>query len=176
MLTVEQTSRVEDPKIAQPVKPLSALEVEIIDLFVQFSRILGQPKSVAEIYGLLFVSPRPLSMEELMERLKISKGSTSQGLRFLRTLGAVKQVYIPGQRASHFESVAELRNLASRFVRDQFVPHLDNGQARLGRIAEMVKELPPEQRARINGRVKMLQSWGRNGRRFLPLLVKILGK
>ena len=75
-------------------RPLNALEVEIIDLFVQFSHILGQPKSVAEIYGLLFAAAHPLSMEEMMERLNMSKGSTSQGLRFLRNLGAVKPVYV----------------------------------------------------------------------------------
>jgi DNA-binding transcriptional regulator GbsR (MarR family) len=42
---------------------------------VQFSHLLGQPKFAAEIYGLLFVSPRPLSMDETMDRLQMSKGS-----------------------------------------------------------------------------------------------------
>ena len=71
--------------------------------------------------------------------------------------------------------MAELRNLAARFVRDQLVPHLNNGQAQLDRVADMVKQLPTAQRGRITGRVKMLQSWERNGRRFLPLAVKMLG-
>ena len=39
-----------------PAAPLSPLETEIIDLFVQVSRLLGQPRSLAEIYGLLFIS------------------------------------------------------------------------------------------------------------------------
>ena len=140
------------------------------------ARLLGQPRSLGEIYGLLFISARPLAMDDLIERLQLSKGSASQGLKFLRNIGAVRMVYVAGERRVHYEAVAELRNLATRFLRDQIVPHLDNGQARLERIAEMVKQLPPEERGRINGRVKMLQSWGRNGRRFLPLVVKILGK
>ena len=36
---------------------LNPVEVEAMHLFVQLSRALGQPPSVAEIYGLLFVSP-----------------------------------------------------------------------------------------------------------------------
>jgi len=36
--------------------PLSGLETEIIDFFVSLSRLLGQPRSLAEIYGLLFIS------------------------------------------------------------------------------------------------------------------------
>src|ERR1051325_7503619 len=103
--------------------PLNALETEIIDLFVQLSRLLGQPRSLAEIYGLLFISARPLSMDDLIERLRMSKGSASQGLKFLRNAGAVKMVYVPGDRRVHYEAVAELRNLVTRFLRDQFVPH-----------------------------------------------------
>ena len=164
---------VNEPK---PAARLSPLETEIIDFFVQLSRLLGQPRSLAEIYGLLFISGRPLAMDDLIERLQLSKGSASQGLKFLRNIGAVRMVYVAGERRVHYEAVAELRNLATRFLRDQIVPHLDNGQARLERITELVRQLPSEQRARVNGRVKMLQSWERNGRRFLPLVVKILGR
>jgi DNA-binding transcriptional regulator GbsR (MarR family) len=156
--------------------PLNELETEIIDFFVQLSRLLGQPRSLAELYGLIFISARPLAMDDLIERLGLSKGSASQGLKFLRTLGAVKMVYVAGERRVYYEAVAELRNLVTRFLRDQIVPHLDNGQERLDHIADLIRQLPPPDRARINGRVKMLQSWERNGRRFLPLVVKVLGK
>ena len=155
---------------------LSPLETEIINLFVQLSRLLGQPRSLAEIYGLLFISGRPLAMDDIIKRLQLSKGSASQGLKFLRSIGAVRMVYVAGERRVHYEAVAELRNLTARFLRDQIVPHLDTGQARLERIAALVEQLPSEERTRINGRVKMLQSWERNGRRVLPLVVKVLGR
>jgi HTH-type transcriptional regulator, glycine betaine synthesis regulator len=161
----------------QPPAPLlDPLQTEVIEFFVELSRLLGQPRSLAEIYGLLFISARPLAMDDMIERLQLSKGSASQGLKYLRNVGAVRMVYVAGDRRAHYEAVAELRNLATRFLRDQIVPHLDNGQARLERIAALVKQLSPEDRARVNGRVRMLQSWERNGRRFLPLVVKILGK
>ena len=165
----------EDRSERPPAKPLSALEVGIIDLFVQFSRILGQPKSVAEIYGLLFVAPHPLSIEQMMERLNMSKGSTSQGLRFLRNLGAVKLVYVPGQRAAHFEAVAQLRNLATRFLRDQILTHLDGSLDRIDHMAALVQDLPPEERELVRARVGMLQSWQKKTRKVLPIVMKILG-
>lgn len=154
---------------------LNPVEVEIIDFFVQMSRVLGQPRSLAEIYGLLFISAQPLAMDDLVERLQLSKGSASQGLKFLRNIGAVKMVYVAGDRRVHYEAVAELRNLVARFLRDQIVPELDIGQARLERIAVMVRQMPAVDRARVNGRVKMLQSWEKRGRKFLPMVVKILG-
>jgi DNA-binding transcriptional regulator GbsR (MarR family) len=173
---IEQKAPPRTVRDRPPPARLSQLETEIIDFFVSLSRLLGQPRSLAEIYGLLFISGHPLAMDDLIDRLQLSQGSASQGLKFLRNLGAVRMVYVAGERRAHYEAVAELRNLATRFLRDQIVPHLDDGQARLERIAAMVKQLPAEERARINGRVKMLQSWGRNGRRFLPLVVKILGR
>jgi DNA-binding transcriptional regulator GbsR (MarR family) len=159
-----------------PAAQLTPLETEVIDLFVQLSRAFGQPRSLAEIYGVLFISGRPLAMDELIDRLQLSKGSASQGLKFLCNLGAARTVYVAGERRAHYEAVAELRSLATRFLRDQIVPHLDNGQARLERIAEMAKQLPLAERVRINGRVKTLQTWERQGRRFLPLVVKMLGR
>jgi DNA-binding transcriptional regulator GbsR (MarR family) len=165
-------------KQAQPPeapKPLTALETEIIDLFVQISRLLGQPRSFAEIYGLLFISARPLAMDHLIERLGLSKGSASQGLKFLRNAGAVKMVYVAGDRRVHYEAVAELRNLVTRYLRDQIVPHLDSAQERLERIASLVKQTPSADRAPLSSRVTMLQSWAKRSRRFLPLVVKILG-
>ena len=49
------------------------MEAEVIGLFVQICRVLGQPRSLAEIYGLLFISGHPLAMDDLIERLRISK-------------------------------------------------------------------------------------------------------
>jgi len=154
---------------------LNPLEAEVISLFVQMSRALGQPRSLGEIYGLLYSSARPLGRDDLIERLGLSKGSASMGLKFLRNAGAINMVYVPGDRRVHYEAVAELRNLATRFLRDQIVPHLDSGLSRLEQIAVMVKQLPSDQRSRIQARVTMLQSWEKKSRKFLPLIVKILG-
>ena len=154
---------------------VSALEAEVIGLFVQLSRVIGQPRSFAEIYGLLFISGQPLAMDDLIERLKLSKGSASQGLKFLRHAGAIRMVYVPGDRRVHYEAVAELRNLVARFLRDYVVPQLDSSEARLQTIAAMVKQLPEDEQARVASRITMLQSWEKRTRNFLPLVVKLLG-
>ena len=154
---------------------LEPVEVEVIHLFVQFSRALGQPRSVAEIYGLLFISHKPLPMDDLIERLNLSKGSGSQGLKYLQDLGAVRTVYVAGERRTHYEAVAELRNLAGRFLRQQILTHFEGSKTRLERIADQVKNLSGEQRKFVTTRVKLLRSWEKNGRRMLPFVTKMLG-
>jgi DNA-binding transcriptional regulator GbsR (MarR family) len=154
---------------------VSDLEAEVIGLFVQLSRALGQPRSLAEIYGLLFISSTPLAMDDFIERLGLAKGTASTGLKVLRDLGAIKMVYVSGSRRVHYEAVAELRNLATRFLRDRIGPQLDGGLDRIAHIVGMVKLLPAEERARVSGRISLLQSWGKQGRQFLPMIVKLLG-
>ena len=154
---------------------LTPVEAEIITLFVQLCHALGQPHSVGEIYGLLFISARPLALDDLMEHLDMSKGSASMGLKFLRNAGAVKITYMPGDRRLHYEAVAELRHLTARFVRDQILPYLDSGLSRLEHINGMVKQLPPQEREHVSARVTMLQSWEKKGRKFLPMVVKMMG-
>ena len=153
---------------------LNELEAEVIGLFVQMARALGQPRSLAEIYGLLFISARPLAMEDLIERLGLARGTASQGLKFLRNVGAIKMVYVAGSRRVHYEAVAELRNLVSRFLRDQIVPHLDSGLARIEHIASLTKGLPSEDQAWVSSRIAVLRSWGKKSRKFMPVIAKIL--
>jgi DNA-binding transcriptional regulator GbsR (MarR family) len=154
---------------------LGPLEVETIHLFVQFSRALGQPRSVAEIYGLLFVSPQPLTLDDLIARLNLSKGSGSQGLKYLQDIGAVRTVYVAGERRTHYQAVAELRNLAGRFLRQQILIHFEDSDTRLDRIADAAQKLSGEPRKHALARVKTLRNWEKNGRRILPFVVKMLG-
>ena len=154
---------------------LEPVEIEAINLFVQFSRALGQPRSYAEIYGLLFISERPLSMDELMERLNLSRGSASQGLKFLEDLGAVRTVYLPGERRTHYQAIAELRNMAGRFLSQQILPHFHGSTERLDQIGSNLSKLPVERRKHVQARVKLLRSWVQNGRRVVPFVLKMLG-
>lgn len=156
--------------------PLNAVEQEVIHLFVQLSRALNQPPSVAEIYGLLFVSPRPLPQDEFYDRLNMSKGAASMGLRNLLDLGAVRTVYVAGDRRVHYEAVAELRNLAGRFVRQQILHNFEDSDVRLARIASEARKLDGEQREFAIARAKMLKSWEKNSRKILPLLLALLGR
>ena len=169
---LDMNGQVEPPR---PEARLTPVEVEVIQLFVQFSRAVGQPRSIAEIYGLLFVSPEPLTLDDLAERLELSKGSASQGLKYLRELGAVRVVAVAEARRVHYEAVAELRNLAGSFLRQQIATHLSDSSSRLEHIAAQAETLTGEARKHTLARVRMLQSWERNGRRVMPFLLKMLG-
>ena len=157
------------------VTRLNQAEVEVIHLFVQFAGALGQPRSIAEIYGLLFTSEKALAMDTIIERLHLSKGSASQGLKYLHDLGAVRTVYVASDRRTYYEAVGELRKLASRFLRQQVLIHFDGSVSRLDRIAAETQNLSDGQRKHVVERIKLLRRWERTGRRILPLVLVMLG-
>lgn len=71
-------------------RSLSPFASECISFFAETVQIFGVPKSVGQIYGLLYASPEPLSFSDIVVQLEISKGSASQGLQLLRSLGAIR--------------------------------------------------------------------------------------
>lgn len=153
---------------------LSALEVEAIEMFINFLKLLGIPKSVGEIYGLLFVSPRPLAMDDLMQRLKISLGAASQGLKLLRSFGAVKVVYQPGDRRDHYVADLELSHFATAFIRDELQPRIDRAVERVERMEELSAEMSAPDRKITRSRINRLRHWLEKGQTMLPWIIKFL--
>lgn len=155
--------------------PLDAIELEVIDGFVQFSRQLGQPRSYAEIYGLLFVSHEPLTMDTLVGRLNMSKGSASQGLHFLEDIGAIRMVYVAGDRRTHYEAVAELRNLIERFLTRQVLKHLEKSEDWSERLEQRAQTLSGERRKHVHARINLLRSWSQNAHGMVGMFMKLVG-
>lgn len=155
-------------------RALSDLEVEAIEMFINFLRLIGLPKSVGEIYGLLFVAPKPLAMDEIMERLDISLGAASQGLKLLRSFGAVRVVYERGDRRDHYVADLELSRFATAFIKDELQPRMETANQRIRRMEESLAELPPKERLATAQRIQRLKHWIDKGQKIIPWLVRFM--
>ena len=161
--------------LEKPAKErLSDLDIEAIDLFINFLKLIGLPKSVGEIYGLLFVAPRPLSMENLMDRLQISLGAASQGLKLLRSFGAVKVVYAPGERRDHFVADLELSRFATSFIKGELKPRMERALQRIDRMESLAKDLDGVERKAAFERIERLKHWLERGQKMMPWILKFL--
>jgi DNA-binding transcriptional regulator GbsR (MarR family) len=68
----------------------------------------GINRTVAQIHALLFISPQPLTAEEIAEVLGVARSNVSTSLRELQGWGIVKIVHIMGDRRDHFESMKDV--------------------------------------------------------------------
>lgn len=150
-----------------------AFEEQVVDFFVDAADALGVPKSVAAIYGIVFASPLPLSFADIEQRLDISKGSISQGLRVLREVGAVKEVSIAADRAELFMPDLELRKLVARFLENRLGKQLQAGNSRLITLSKSVPGSSDEA-AELKKRLKALSDWHSKAKSLLPVVRTIL--
>ncbi len=148
---------------------LHSLELESIDFFVRMMGILGMPRSVGEIYGLLYFSVTPLPMDKIVSRLEISIGSASQGLKTLKSLKAVHSTYIAGDRRDHYIAETEFRKLFSSFINDEIMPHLESAKERISRMEKSLTEENKKSEFYLI-RLEKLKKLTKTGSRLLPAL------
>lgn len=146
----------------------------VVNFFVEAAQLLGVPKSVAAIYGIVFASAAPLTFAEIEARLDISKGSISQGLRVLRDVGAIREVSAEHDRAERFAPDLELRKLVQRFIEHRLQEQLDDGRGRLQALADLVPTQSAQDADALNQRIKHLQTWHDKARAVLPVIKTFL--
>jgi DNA-binding transcriptional regulator GbsR (MarR family) len=161
-------------KVGRSATHVSRLESEVIAFFVLLAKVFELPKSTAEIYGLLFLSPQPLPMDGLIAKLGLSKGAASQGIRFLKSLSAVKAVYVPGHRKDFFVAELEMKKLIFGLVREKVEPNLARSREQMGRIQAAFAALALEEQSVVATKIEKLYQWQKGGRDLLPLIERAL--
>ncbi len=157
------------PKEATAI--LEEWEIELLNIFVGLFDSFGVPKSVAQIYGVLFCAEQPLTQEEIGQKLQISAGSASQGLRFLVDIGAAHKQSTPGQRGSQFTPERSMRRLLGYFIDVKMRPRMRTGKERL----ETLRDRLPENDKLAQKRLETLLQWQSKANKLLPVISKFLG-
>ncbi len=148
----------------------------MIEMFVRAANLVGLPRSIGEIYGLLFCASQPMTFDALQKRLGISRGSVSQGLKVLRQLGAVQLQYVAGDRKDHYVPELSMKRLVRGFIRDQFNPHIESGESRMAQVRELIdSESDAAIREHAMQRLSTLSNWQKRIRRLLPVVMAALG-
>jgi DNA-binding transcriptional regulator GbsR (MarR family) len=145
-------------------------EVAVITYFVDAADLLGVPKSLAAIYGICFASPEPLSAAEIKQRIDISTGSVSQGIRFLTGIGALADVSKPGDRYSRYAPDIELRKLMLHYLERRVETQLDAGRQRIGDVKLAIPQQSHDAAKLLATRVEILEGWHTKSRALLPLM------
>lgn len=97
----------------------------------------GINRTMAQIHALLLISDKPLSTEQIMVDLSISRGNANMNLRALIDWGIVFKELIPGERKEYFRSGKDVWALARQIARERKKRELEPIQS----ILEQIKEV-----------------------------------
>lgn len=98
---------------------------EFVDLWGQMANHWGINRTMAQIHALLMISPEPLTAEQIMEDLQISRGNVSMNLRDLINWGIVRRTSIPGDRRDFFTTEADVWSMFQIILRERKKRELD---------------------------------------------------
>jgi DNA-binding transcriptional regulator GbsR (MarR family) len=156
-----------------------AVSASIIEGLGQLAGYFGFSKVMGQLFGVLMLSPEPLSLDDLVKRLGISKANVSTTMRTMEHMGLVREVWIRDDRRKFYRAESDfwqiLTNiLRSRELRDvnQALHVLDDSAQRL---QEAIPDMEPEDRRLAEyylDRLSQLQEFFRLAQLLLMSLIE----
>ncbi|HYE01818.1 MAG TPA: MarR family transcriptional regulator [Phycisphaerales bacterium] len=122
--------------------PILARELrEAQDRFIaawgQMGSTWGISRTMAETHALLYITARPMNTDQVMDRLRISRGNASTSLRALVDWGIVARSHRPGDRKEYFHAEGDAWAILRRVIRERLRREVHPVLASLFEIREL---------------------------------------
>lgn len=118
---------------------------EFVDLWGQMANHWGINRTMAQIHALLMISHEPVTAEQIMDELQISRGNVSMNLRDLINWGIVRRTSLPGDRRDFFVTEHDIWTMFQIILRERKKRELDPILNRLDECLELVGKKPAQE-------------------------------
>jgi DNA-binding transcriptional regulator GbsR (MarR family) len=95
-------------EIKDIMSELSPVQQKFILHWGEMGTKWGINRTVAQAHALLFISPKPLNADQIVEALGVARSNVSTTLKELQGWGIVKVTHVLGDRRDHFESMKDV--------------------------------------------------------------------
>ncbi|HMU47212.1 MAG TPA: MarR family transcriptional regulator [Chitinophagaceae bacterium] len=98
---------------------LTEAKQQFISSWGAFGTHWGINRTMAQIHALLLVNPDPMTQDDIMEELNISRGNTNMNIRELINWGLVERVILPGERKEYFSAEKDIWKVVKQIVKER---------------------------------------------------------
>jgi len=98
---------------------LTEARQQFISSWGAFGTHWGINRTMAQIHALLLTSPDPLTQDDMMEELNISRGNTNMNIRELINWGLVERVLLQGERKEYFTAEKDIWKVVKQIVKER---------------------------------------------------------
>ncbi len=117
----------------------------------------GINRTMAQIHALLLITGRPHSMDQIIDRLHISRGNASMNLRDLIDWGVIQRFRHPGDRKDIYQCSGDVLHMFARVVRERKRREIDPTVAALEEcLSQVPKDDDSEEAQHIQDRIQAL--------------------
>lgn len=111
------------------------------------SRLFGQ------IYTLLYLKNEPLSLDQIVQELSVSKASVSIACRRLNSFGAIRRLTQKGDRRDFYTAVQDFRGLVQHGLLPAIEKKLDSARRQIDQCRSLLDEAPCEEAIKLKERL-----------------------
>ena len=98
---------------------LTEARQQFISSWGAFGTNWGINRTMAQIHALLLVSAEPLTQDDMMEELNISRGNVNMNIRELISWGLAERVILPGERREYFSAEKDIWKVVKLIVKER---------------------------------------------------------
>lgn len=92
---------------------------EFIQAWGSLGSSWGINKVMAQIHAVLIVAPKPMSTDDIMEALQISRGNANMSVRALLDWGIIHKQFVPGDRKEYFVAEKNVYTLSNQIAKER---------------------------------------------------------
>ncbi len=157
----------------------SKAKQEMVEIGGRLAQTFGLPRSTGQIFGLLYFSSEPLSLMNMCHMLGISKASTSTGARQLVAWGAIRKVWVPGDRKDYYQAVEDFGEFLKGSYRSIIKPRIQSSNNRLNQIEKALsndfkeKHICSDQHEHIKIKLARLKKLHGKLAKLIPIVEKL---
>ncbi|MFN8358002.1 MAG: helix-turn-helix domain-containing protein [Spirosomataceae bacterium] len=132
----------------------------------------GVSRTMAQIHALLLVSPEPLTTEEVMEKLQISRGNANMNLRDLMDWGIVQKVLKSGERKEYFVADKDIWRVAMQVAKERKKRELEPILRVLDQVSSVEGDIMDSEAKQFAETVQNLKKFAQNADKTLDTVIK----
>ena len=117
---------------------LTQLKQDFTEGLSQISRFWGFPKGMGAIFAVLYISPIPLSLDEIVQQTGLTKGAISTEVRTLARMGLVHRSSKLADRKDYYEAESDFYKSIRSVLKERQNSEFDNA---IRSVQETLKEL-----------------------------------
>ncbi len=151
---------------------LSDAKLQFLASWGAFGTHWGINRTMAQIHALLLVSPEPLSADDIMDQLNISRGNANMNVRELIDWGLVDRTILQGERREFFVAEKDIWKVARQIVRERKKRELEPMLKLLGQLSQVDGDKKDKEVKAFTETVTSIKKLGEQADKALDVLVK----
>ena len=151
---------------------LSEAKEQFINSWGAFGTQWGINRTMAQIHALLLVSTDPMTQDEIMEELSISRGNVNMNIRDLIGWGLVERIIISGERKEYFSADKDIWKVATQIMKERKKRELDPMLKLLGQLENVEGDKKDKDVKQFTDTVKNIKKFGGQADKVLDLMIK----